>query len=87
LSTTGPGRELPTPAAAAGADLRYQLLEAYAQKGRGSSFSRATIIAAKVYDRDAPIPSVLASPDQNSFMADVAQVLTDVAGELGFSLE
>jgi hypothetical protein len=68
-------------------DRQNAWLEAYAQKGRGSSYSRATLIATKVYDRGAPIPSVVASPDQNSFMAEVAQVVTKAAGELGFILE
>jgi hypothetical protein len=68
-------------------DVRLEWQAAYAQHGRGSSFARARIIAADVYDRGAPIPTVSASPDQNRFLKDVASLVSEVAEELGMILE
>lgn len=68
-------------------DVQNAWLEAYAQRGTGSTFVRAGIIADKVYGRGAPIPTVAASPDQNSFMADVAALVGGVADELDLILE
>jgi hypothetical protein len=68
-------------------DVRLGWQEAYAQHGRGSSFTRAKIIAADVYDRGAPIPTVSASPDQNRFLRDVASLVTEVAEQLDMILE
>jgi hypothetical protein len=56
--------------------------EAYVQRGVGSTFDRAHIIAEDVYDRGAPVPGVVASPDQNQFLKDVARLLVEVAEEL-----
>ena len=42
---------------------------------------RARIIAADVYGRRAPIPTVTASPDQNRFLKDVAGCIDEVAEE------
>jgi hypothetical protein len=56
--------------------------EAYIQRGTGSTFDRARIIADEVYDRGAPVPGVAASPDQNDFLKAVAQLLVDVSQEL-----
>ena len=68
-------------------DVQNAWLEAYAQRGTGSTFVRAGIIADKVYGRGAPIPTVAASRDQNSFMADVATLVAGVADELDLVLE
>ena len=68
-------------------DVRLGWQEAYAQHGRGSSFTRARIIAADVYDRGAPIPTVSASPDQNRFLKDVASLVAEVAEQLDMILE
>ena len=68
-------------------DVRLEWQAAYAQHGRGSSFARARIIAADVYDRGAPIPTVSASPDQNRFLKDVASLVSEVSDELGMILE
>lgn len=68
-------------------DVRLEWQEAYAQRGRGSSFTRARIIAADVYDRGAPIPTVSASPDQNRFLKDVASLVAEVAEQLDVILE
>lgn len=68
-------------------DTRLAWQDAYAQKGTGSTFVRARIIAADVYDRGAPIPGVTASPDQNRFLRSVAEVVSDVADELDLILE
>jgi len=68
-------------------DVQLGWQEAYIQSGRGSSFARARIIAADVYDRGAPIPTVTASPDQNRFLKDVASLVADVAEEFDVVLE
>ena len=68
-------------------DVRLGWQDAYAQHGRGSSFTRARIIAADVYDRGAPIPTVSASPDQNRFLKDVASLVAEVAEQLDVILE
>jgi len=60
--------------------------EAYAQAGTGSTFVRARIISNDVYDRAAPIPAVTPSPDQNSFLHEVADVVDRVAEDLGVRL-
>jgi hypothetical protein len=60
--------------------------EAYAQAGTGSTFIRARIISSEIYDRAAPIPSVTPSPDQNSFLHEVAAVVNAVATELRVKL-
>ncbi len=68
-------------------DVRLAWQQAYAQRGPGSSFTRARIIAADVYDRGAPIPTVSASPDQNRFLKDVASLVAEVAAQLDVILE
>lgn len=68
-------------------DTRLAWQDAYAQRGTGSTFVRARIIAGDVYDRGAPIPGVVASPDQNKFLRAVAELINDVANELELTLE
>jgi len=68
-------------------DARLAWQEAYAQRGTGSTFERARIIANDVYDRGAPIPSAVASPDQNSFLRAIAELVRDVAAEFELVLE
>ena len=68
-------------------DVRLSWQSAYAQRGVGSTFVRARMIASDVYDRGAPIPTVSASPDQNRFLRAVADLITDVAEELELTLE
>ena len=70
-----------------GEDVRLGWQEAYAQRGPGSTFVRARIIANDVYDRGAPVPTVSASPDQNRFLKDVARVVSEVAEEFDVILE
>lgn len=70
-----------------GEDVRLAWQEAYAQRGPGSTFVRARIIANDVYDRGAPVPTVSASPDQNRFLKDVARVVSQVAEEFDVVLE
>lgn len=59
---------------------------AYALYGRGSTFERANIIAEEVYEKGAPIPSVAATPDQNIFLHQVADVVDSTANELNVTL-
>jgi energy-coupling factor transporter ATP-binding protein EcfA2 len=68
-------------------DVRVGWQEAYLQKGPGSTFVRARIIANDVYDRGAPIPTVSASPDQNRFLRDVADAVDEVVREFGGDLQ
>ena len=68
-------------------DARLAWQQAYAQRGSGSTFGRAKMIAAEVYDRRAPIPGVAASPDQNMFLRAVADLVGQVAQELELELE
>ena len=67
-------------------DRRLAWNEAYAQRGTGSTFVRARIIADDVYDRGAPVPSVVASPTRTS-SSGRSQVVGDVADELDLTLE
>jgi hypothetical protein len=48
---------------------------------------RARIIASDVYDRGAPVPGVVASPDQNRILRAVADLITHVADDLDLTLE
>lgn len=68
-------------------DTRLAWQNAYAQSGSGSTYIRARIIANEVYDRGAPVPGVVASPDQNRFLKDVAKLMADVAEEVGLILD
>ncbi|MGB4809841.1 MAG: hypothetical protein WBP39_10145 [Candidatus Phosphoribacter baldrii] len=68
-------------------EVRAGWQEAYLQKGKGSTFDRARIIANEVYDRGAPIPTVTASPDQNRFMREVAGAVDEVVNAFGGALE
>jgi energy-coupling factor transporter ATP-binding protein EcfA2 len=67
------------------AQLTWQ--RAYAQRGVGSTFDRARIISHDIYDRGAPIPTAVASPDQNKFLRSVAEAIDEVANEFGAELE
>ena len=68
-------------------DVRLGWQAAYSQRGTGSTFVRARIIASDVYDRGAPVPTVSASPDQNRFLKDVAAIISEVAQEQDIVLE
>ncbi|MBS0659124.1 MAG: hypothetical protein JSR82_12855 [Verrucomicrobia bacterium] len=59
---------------------------AYNVSGRGSSFTRASIIGERIYDRAAPVPDVTPSPDRNSFLHEVAVVVDEVCTEGGAKL-
>lgn len=69
------------------ADAQPEWQRAYAERGPGSTFTRAKIVAHDVLDRSAPIPTVSASPDQNRFLKDVAALISEVADECGVILE
>ncbi len=56
---------------------------AFNQSGRGSSYTRASIIGVRIYDRAAPIPDATPSPDRNSFLHEVAAVVESVCQEMG----
>lgn len=60
---------------------------AFNQSGRGSSFHRASIIGERIYERAAPVPDVVPSPDRNSFLNDVAALVEGVCEEVGARLE
>ncbi|MGC4764520.1 hypothetical protein ACLQ20_16840 [Micromonospora sp. DT46] len=60
---------------------------AYNQSGKGSTFVRARIIASDIYDKGAPVPTVSASPDQNRFLKDVAEIVSEATEEFDIVLE
>lgn len=68
-------------------DVRLAWQAAYAQRGTGSTFVRAQIIASDVYERAAPVPTVAASLDQNGFLRSVADAVSQAAEELDLVLE
>ena len=59
---------------------------AFNQSGPRSSYARASIIGKQIYDRAAPVPDVTPSPDRNSFLHEVAEVVESVCQEMGASL-
>ncbi len=59
---------------------------AFNQSGRGSSFTRASIIGNQIYDRAAPIPDMTPSPDRNAFLHEVAALVDSVCAEGGAAL-
>ncbi|MDO9012456.1 MAG: hypothetical protein Q7U78_11715 [Gallionella sp.] len=61
--------------------------KAFNQSGRGSSYDRASIIGKQIYDRAAPVPDVTPSPDRNSFLHDVAEVVESICQEMGADLK
>lgn len=60
---------------------------AYSKQGRGSTFARATAIAEDIYDRAAPVPDIIPSPERNKFLHEVMDVVQIVADEVGALLK
>ncbi|MCX7069379.1 MAG: hypothetical protein NTW01_00060 [Gammaproteobacteria bacterium] len=60
---------------------------AFNQSGRGSSYTRASIIGAQIYGRAAPIPDATPSPDRNAFLHEVAALVEAVCSEAGAKLD
>lgn len=60
---------------------------AFNQSGRGSSYVRASIIGERIFDRAAPIPDVIATPDRNAFLREVTALVESVCREMGASLQ
>ncbi|HKS81793.1 MAG TPA: hypothetical protein VJR23_09840 [Candidatus Acidoferrales bacterium] len=63
-----------------------QWQHAYDCRGRGSSFTRASIIEGDIYDRAAPIPDVAPSPDRNAFLHEVIAAVDEAASVLEVQL-
>jgi hypothetical protein len=59
---------------------------AFNQSGRGSSYTRASIIGERIYERAAPIPDMTPSPDRNSFLHEVAAIVESICVEGGAEL-
>jgi hypothetical protein len=59
---------------------------AFNQFGPGSSYVRASIIGERIFDRAAPVPDVIPTPDRNAFLHDVTAVVESVCQEMGASL-
>lgn len=59
---------------------------AYDESGPRSTFRRAKLIAERVYDRAAPVPDVMPSPDRNAFLQDVAIVTRESVELVGATL-
>jgi energy-coupling factor transporter ATP-binding protein EcfA2 len=68
-------------------EVRLAWQTAYAQRGVGSTFLRARIISHDVLDRGAPIPTSVASLDQNKFLKTVADAIIEIADEFEAKLE
>lgn len=62
-------------------EIRSGWQSAYLPSGPGSTRVRARIISNDVYSRSVPIPTVASSPDQNRFLHDVANIISNVATE------
>lgn len=60
---------------------------AYYQSGRGSTFTRANIIAEQVYNRAAPVPDITPSPDRNQFLREVNLEVEAAANDEGAVLK
>jgi hypothetical protein len=59
---------------------------AYNLSGRGSTFTRATIIADDIYDKAAPVPDVAPSPDRNKFLHEIMEAVKNAAEACGITL-
>jgi hypothetical protein len=59
---------------------------AFNESGARSTFRRAKLIAAQIYDRAAPIPDVTPSPDRNAFLQEVAEATREAAESVGAKL-
>ncbi|MFN0302651.1 MAG: hypothetical protein ACKVQU_20130 [Burkholderiales bacterium] len=59
---------------------------AFDASGRGSTFRRATQIAA-LYERAAPVPDVTPSPDRNAFLVDVVNATRKSVESIGAELK
>ncbi|MEU5987628.1 hypothetical protein ABZ806_01485 [Spirillospora sp. NPDC047418] len=67
-------------------DPRPDWTRAYREHGKGSTFRRADIISAEVYEKAVP-PPLSAEPYENWFSRTVLTIFEDVAAELDFILE
>ena len=56
---------------------------AYSRCGTGSTFVRAEIIGDEIYERAAPIPEAIPSPDRNRFLREVVSAFEAAAEEVG----
>ncbi|MCW2903367.1 MAG: hypothetical protein JWO67_5632, partial [Streptosporangiaceae bacterium] len=59
---------------------------AYAEGGKGSTISRAQIMATDIYEQGAPIPPT-AGPNHNRFFTAVQEAFTEVTKELELILD
>ena len=59
---------------------------AYGKAGSGSTFERAKIIAGEIYEKAAPIPDVVPSPDKNRFLHEVSDIVRQTAEECSIKL-
>ena len=59
---------------------------AFDESGYRSTFRRAELIGAQIYDRAAPIPDVTPSPDRNAFLQEVAEATRKAAESVGAKL-
>ena len=57
--------------------------QAYSRSGTGSTFVRAEIIGDEIYERAAPIPEAIPSPDRNRFLREVVSAFEAAAEEVG----
>ena len=60
---------------------------AYNLSGKGSTFTRATVIASDIYDKAAPVPDVTPTPDRNKFLHEVIEVVRTSAEAHSITLQ
>lgn len=60
--------------------------DAYSRRGKGSTFVRARIIGNDIYDRAAPVPDAIPSPDRNELLRLVEEIVDHACAELGACL-
>ena len=61
--------------------------EAFSFAGTGSTFKRANLLAERVYDAAAPIPTIAPSPARNKFLHEVIAAVAEAAAAAGVVLE
>jgi hypothetical protein len=69
------------------ADRMDDWLVAFIQSGRGSTTRRASIIGEQIYERAAPISDTASSPDRNSLVQEVMEMLDAACSHVGAKLD
>ncbi len=87
LSSTLTGRLLDLASRRIWTERSEEWQKAFNQSGTGSTFVRAEIISADIYDKAAPIPNLTPSPNRNQFIHEVMALVEKTCQELNIQLE